>query len=152
MKRVVIESPYSSGTPTAISAVVARNVHYLRACVRDSLLRGEAPYASHGLYTQEGVLDDTVPEERRLGMEAGWSFLWVASLSAAYLDLGWSSGMRAGVDMARSLGIVVEERRLGGAWGECSCAMEPVKSWDGNGDRSESSTHSCNCPLWRAPP
>ncbi len=59
MRRVIIESPYAGDVET--------NVRYARACVRDSLLHGEAPIASHLLYTQEGVLRDEVPEERRWG-------------------------------------------------------------------------------------
>ena len=41
---------------------------YARACVADCLRRGEAPIASHLLYTQPGVLDDDVPEERAQGI------------------------------------------------------------------------------------
>ena len=57
MRRVMLESrPYNGDTD--------RNVRYARACVRDSLLRGEAPIASHLLYTQPGVLRDNVAGER----------------------------------------------------------------------------------------
>ena len=35
LRLVVLESPYAGD--------VARNVRYARACLRDSLLRGEAP-------------------------------------------------------------------------------------------------------------
>lgn len=47
---VIIESPYAGD--------VDRNLEYLRAAMRDCLKRGEAPFASHALYTQPGVLDD----------------------------------------------------------------------------------------------
>ena len=63
MKRVILESPYAGD--------LGRNIKYPRACLRDSIHRGEAPLASHLLYTQEGVLDDGDPEERKLGIEAG---------------------------------------------------------------------------------
>jgi hypothetical protein len=43
----------------------------MRAAVRDRILRGESPIASHLLYTQPGFLKDDVPEERHLGIEAG---------------------------------------------------------------------------------
>jgi hypothetical protein len=56
---VVIESPYAGD--------VERNLRYVRACMRDCLLRGEAPYASHALYTQPDVLCDEIPEERQYG-------------------------------------------------------------------------------------
>ena len=66
MKRVIIESPYAGD--------VERNLRYARAAMKDCLHRGEAPYASHLLYTQEGVLDDDVPGERKLGISAGLSW------------------------------------------------------------------------------
>jgi len=66
MKRVIVESPYKGDIPT--------NVAYAREALRDSLMRGEAPLASHLLYTQEGVLRDEIPEERALGIEAGLSW------------------------------------------------------------------------------
>ena len=56
MKRVILESPYSGD--------INRNIQYARMCVRDSLMRGEAPIASHLLYTQEEILNDNIPEER----------------------------------------------------------------------------------------
>ena len=52
--RVIIESPYSPGSP--------ENIEYARRCLFDSLLRGESPFASHLLYTQ--VLDDTDSKQR----------------------------------------------------------------------------------------
>jgi hypothetical protein len=41
-------------------------------------LRGEAPIASHLLYTQPGVLNDGVPAERAHGIEAGLAWLRAA--------------------------------------------------------------------------
>jgi hypothetical protein len=63
MRRVILESPFAGD--------VERNVRYARACVRDSLLRGEAPIASHLLYTQPGVLNDDIEAERQHGIDAG---------------------------------------------------------------------------------
>jgi len=102
--KVVIESPFAGD--------VQRNLRYLRACMRDCLLRGETPYASHALYTQPGVLRDDVPEERKLGMEAG--FVWGASADKVvlYEDLGITEGMRRGVLRARERGQVIEHRML----------------------------------------
>jgi len=67
MRRVVLESPYAGN-------FIQRwlNRRYARRCMRDCLRRGESPFASHLLYTQPGVLRDTVALERRLGIEAGW--------------------------------------------------------------------------------
>lgn len=99
----------------------ALHARYLDACLLDSLRRGEAPFASHGLYTRAGVLDDLEPGERDLGIRAGFEWRYAASVTAVYLDLGTSSGMRAGVDHATEMmraGIdhVVQYRHLDGEW------------------------------------
>src|SRR5262249_60292240 len=47
-------------------------VAYPRRWLRDCLQRGEAPLASHLLYTQTGVLDDGIAAERALGIQAGF--------------------------------------------------------------------------------
>lgn len=85
MRRVIIESPYAGDVDV--------NLTYLRACLRDSLKRGEAPFASHGLYTQPGVLRDELAHERKLGIEAGFAWRPQAELTAFYIDRGWSPGM-----------------------------------------------------------
>lgn len=84
--RVIIESPYAGD--------IEANVTYARRCVRDSVLRGEAPIASHLLFTQPGILDDSIPEERTLGIKAGLAWIGVAHYSIFYTDRGWSRGMR----------------------------------------------------------
>ena len=104
MKRVEIESPFSGD--------VERNVRYLRACMRDCLLRGEAPIASHALYTQPGVLDDGVPEERKLGMEAGKFWTPFAEALVVYTDLGISGGMEWGIERSKAWNISIEYRKL----------------------------------------
>lgn len=104
MLRVIIESP--------LSGEILRNVRYARQCLRDSLERGEAPFASHLLYAQEGVLDDTNAKERKLGMEAGFAWGEVADMVAMYTDLGISEGMREGIARAESKNLPIEYRRL----------------------------------------
>lgn len=109
-KRVIIESPYKGRD----QAELERNIAYARACLRDSLQRGEAPFASHLLYTQDGVLDDAILEERNFGIAAGLAWQAAASLVAVYDDLGISEGMRKGIKLAKCKGILVEYRRLAG--------------------------------------
>lgn len=104
MRLVIIESPYAGD--------VERNVEYARACVRDSLQRGEAPIASHLLYTQPGILKDDVPAERKLGIEAGLAWRKVAHASVVYTDLGISPGMEYGIKAAQQAGLPVEFRKL----------------------------------------
>ncbi len=123
MRRVVIESPLAA-SPTR---TVDDHLRYLRACLRDSLLRGESPYASHSLCPQPGVLDDLVPTERDLGIRAGFAWRDVADATVVYTDLGHSRGMEAGIMDAQVKGRVVEYRELGGEWrddGRCrSCGF-----------------------------
>lgn len=104
MKLVVVESPYTGDR--------TRNLRYLRACMADCFERGEAPYASHGLYTQPFVLDDDKPEERRLGINAGFEWAKLATTRAVYTDLGISAGMEQGIAHASELGQTVEFRKL----------------------------------------
>lgn len=113
MRRVIVESPFAAPTPEGVE----RNLRYVRACMRDCVLRGESPYASHALLTQLGVLDDTKPEERELGIRAGFAWRQVAEATVIYIDLGTSNGMQRGDDDARAQLYPVEYRRLGGEWG-----------------------------------
>lgn len=105
MKRLVIlESPFAGD--------VERNIAYARRCLLDSLERGEAPIASHLLYTQ--VLDDTILEHRKLGIAAGLAWLEVADAMVVYTDLGISPGMQAAINYAEAnLDITIERRSLG---------------------------------------
>lgn len=112
MRLVILESPFEGN--------VGRNLQYLRACMRDSIGRGEAPFASHGLYTQPGVLSDADAAERELGISAGFAWRAAADYTVAYHDLGFSSGMRAGINHALEFGQIVLYRQLGGEWAELS--------------------------------
>jgi len=103
-QRVILESPYAGDVET--------NLVYARACMADCLKRGEAPFASHLLYTQEGVLDDTIPEERERGMLAGLAWGEVADKIVVYTDNGITRGMQYGIDTAMKKSIPIEYRRL----------------------------------------
>ena len=105
---VIIESPYAGD--------IERNLAYARAAVRDSILRGECPLASHLLYTQPGILRDEVHEERELGMGLGWHAMTRADKVVIYIDLGWSSGMKRGKEAAIAAFKPFEERSLGPSW------------------------------------
>jgi hypothetical protein len=104
MRRVLLESPYAGD--------VEHNLEYARRCVRDSVLRGEAPIASHLLYTQAGILDDNVPEERNLGIAAGLAWLIHADAMVLYIDQGMSPGMRAAMREAQIHGVPTELRSI----------------------------------------
>jgi len=104
MQLVIIESPFAGD--------IDKNVRYARACMRDCLKRGEAPYASHLLYTQEGVLDDNVPQERALGIAAGLEWGKLASKTVVYTDLGITPGMEYGIAQAELFNRPVECRTI----------------------------------------
>lgn len=80
--------------------------------MRDSLLRGEAPLASHLLYTQPGVLNDDDPRERKWGIEAGLIWGTKADATVVYTDRGVSRGMTQGINQAALDGRPVECRSL----------------------------------------
>jgi hypothetical protein len=110
MKRVIIESPYKGN--------VERNTEYARACMHDSVMRGEAPIASHLLYTQPGILDDKVPEERAMGIAAGLAWRGVCELQVFCVDLGLSDGMAEALVQCADEGRPYELRTLGYPWSE----------------------------------
>ena len=104
MRRVILESPYAGD--------IEQNVAYARACVRDSLSRGEAPIASHLLYTQPGVLRDEMATERQWGIDAGLAWAASADATVVYTDHGISRGMKYGIEHAERAGRPVEFRKL----------------------------------------
>jgi len=104
MRLVIIESPYAVD--------IEANVKYARRCMADCLHRGEAPYASHLLYTQPGVLRDEIPGERQLGMEAGFAYRDAVEATIVYTDMGITSGMIDGIKDAIKKDRPVEYRSL----------------------------------------
>ncbi len=108
MRRVILESPFGSPSAQRIQA----NILYARACVRDCLNYGESAYASHLFFTQEGILRDEIPEERKLGIEAGFAWHDAAEYSVMYIDRGLSKGMQEGLENAKSIGKTIVKRQL----------------------------------------
>jgi len=100
---VNIESPFAGE--------IERNKEYFKRCIKDCLDRGEAPFASHAIYTQ--VLDDTIPSERRIGMEAGFEVLKRTDYSVVYDDYGVSNGMLEGIKIAKELKHPIIYRKIG---------------------------------------
>lgn len=85
MRLVILESPYRGN--------VLANEQYARRAMKDSIVRGEAPFASHLLYTQKGILDDAQRDDRELGIRLGFAWSHCADMHVFYTDLGWSKGM-----------------------------------------------------------
>ena len=106
--RVLIESPYAGKSPDD----TAYNVDYARDAVKDCLRRGESPYASHLFFTQPGILDDMIPAERELGINAGLEWGEAAEKTVVYIDRGISKGMAYGMEAANRLNRPIEYRSL----------------------------------------
>jgi len=100
---VIIESPYKGN--------VEEHVKYAKRCLLDSISRGEAPFASHLLYTL--VLDDENLTQRTTGIECGFRWREGASLTAVYTDYGISKGMEYGIADAEYLEQKIEYREIG---------------------------------------
>lgn len=93
MKRVIIESPYAGN-----DVEVKVNEIYGEFAIYDCLVNyNETPYASHLLYTRKYVLNDKNPEERKLGIEAGFYWREAAEDTIFYIDLGITNGMSQGI-------------------------------------------------------
>ena len=104
MKLVIIESPFSGHTQ--------QHIDYARKALRDSLMKGEAPLASHLLYTQSGVLNDAIKGQREMGIAAGLAWYRHAAACIVYADLGISEGMKLGIARAKSLNVPVIYRNI----------------------------------------
>jgi hypothetical protein len=117
MQKVCIESPYrpSSSEVTSYAGTYTRyelarqNLVYARLALRDSLRRGEAPIASHLLYTQVWG-EDT--ESRNAGIRAGIEWAHRADRVVLYEHLGESEGMRLAKANAKLINVACEYRRL----------------------------------------
>lgn len=108
-RRVIIESPYAGDVPG--------NTAYLKRCLRDSIARGEVPFASHGLYPN--CLNDLLVSERIIGIKLGYEWWDVADAIVFYLDRGVSNGMYMALQRAEALGKTIETRRL-----DASCSSD----------------------------
>lgn len=102
---VCIESPFKPAESEvkeyegrySRAELLRQNLVYARLALLNSLLRGEAPLASHLLYTQ---VWSEKPELRAGGIMAGIEVHHVCGLVALYTDLGVSTGMKAAEDHA----------------------------------------------------
>ena len=101
----VVESPYLGGPPWALL--------YARLALREQLDLGRIPFASHLLYPQ--ALNDAKPEQRKLGIEAGWIPYAMGAIAAVYVDFGITLGMQEGIEEAKRLGCKLEARAFGTA-------------------------------------
>jgi len=117
MNTVIIESPFKGRGKNRFSRYRDQVLNEMcaRSCLRDCLNRGEAPFASHALYTLVGVLDDSIEKERNLGIQAGLAIGDRLEKTAVYIDRGLTHGMLQGIDRARDAGRKIEFRSIHGA-------------------------------------
>lgn len=118
MRRVLIESPFAAPTEEQIQ----EHLRYARTALRDALYRNEAPLASHLLYTQQQVTDDTIPEQRQMGIDAGLAWHRLGQGSRVYTDCGISKGMIYGIKRAKIEKLPVEYRTI------CGWTSEIIKA------------------------
>ena len=100
---VILESPYKGD--------VERNEAYALRCVADSLSRNEAPHAGRLVYTR--VLDDNVPEQRALGIDAHCAFIACVPRMVLYVDYGITDGMQKALCLAHDEQKAIEFRKIG---------------------------------------
>jgi hypothetical protein len=108
MMPVVLEAPYQGE--------VSLHLRYLRACMRDCLLRNEAPFAWVHLYAAPGVLRHEYLEERELGIQAKITWRQFAERTVFYSDLGWSDEMLRSRNLCARDGRTYEVRFLNDGW------------------------------------
>lgn len=103
---VLVESPFAGRHVVVASRFAVRdaeeNLRYAHALCRHLALDGLAPYASHLFFTQ--FLDDTIPSERKIGIDAGLEWGAKAERTIVGVDRGISRGMVYGIQAARAAG------------------------------------------------
>lgn len=99
MKRVYICSPCRGD--------YERNIIKAQGYCRRALDFGVIPIAPHVYFTQ--FLDDTVQDERRIGMKLGIELLKICDEVWVYSMENPSEGMKAEMKIAESLGIPVRD-------------------------------------------
>lgn len=104
---VLVVTPYTSEDV----ALVPRQMAYAKACMQDSIGRGEAPYNGPLLYTQ--FLNDRQTHEHDVGMLSTLSWMNACDLVVVYSDYGLTSNMQTIINQARIRMKRIEYRVLG---------------------------------------
>lgn len=99
MKKVYIYSPCRGD--------YEKNIRKAQGYCREAVRMGVIPIAPHVYLTQ--FLDDTIPEERTTGLNIGLELLKDCSEVWVYGIQNPSEGMKAEIELAKSLGISVRD-------------------------------------------
>lgn len=105
-KIIVVESPFASKDYAAQYA----NKQYALDAMRHVFEAGCIPIASHIFYTD--CLNDSIPEQRELGISAGLELAGWADETWVFIDRGVSPGMQRGMKDAWDAGRKVIEVSL----------------------------------------
>ena len=108
MELVIIESPWKATS----AAELSRNRNYAQKAMVDCIDRGEAPFASHLLYTQ--IFDELIDDQRSKGIDVGLAWGRHATKTVVYQDFGITSGMVIGIKRAIEEGRGIEYRSIEG--------------------------------------
>ena len=106
MQRVFLETPTSGNRDPEIYE------RFAKACIRDSILRKEAPLSVFLLYKQPGILFDENPDEKTLGRLAASEWNKICTRIIVYKDLGVTKEMQRTIDDAIKEDCIVEYRTL----------------------------------------
>lgn len=117
MLLVSIESPFKPSDADVAkyegrysrAELLRQNLVYARFALLNSLKRGEAPFASHLLYTQVWAENK---ELREAGIKAGVEYHHRTDMVALYVDLGVSGGMKLAEDNALLLNVQIGRRTI----------------------------------------
>lgn len=103
---VIVETPYLYES----DIVGVEYEIYLNRCLRDCLLRGESPIATHAMYTRPGILSKC---EGGLASEASDGLAEAVGVTVLYTDYGITSKMNLGLDRASFHGHDIFYREIG---------------------------------------
>ena len=117
MLLVSIESPFKPSDDEVAkyegrytrAELLRQNLVYARLALLNSLKRGEAPFASHLIYTQVWAESD---ELRKQGIAAGIEYHHRTDLVALCVDLGTSGGMKLAREHAQLINVPHETRMI----------------------------------------
>lgn len=119
---VIVESPWAGLGANQVderNLLQSKAAIYLRKCIRDSLARGEIPWASHAMFALSRSLYEEDADQRMEGIEIGKRAIKdLASKVVFYVDHGISPGMQQARTWAIMNGVEIEMRKI---YGDFSC-------------------------------